>query len=252
MNGLGNKAVMGENITHYMKINGIDRSQLAKALDIPYTTLTDWIKGNTYPRIDKIEQLARYFGIAKADLVEERSSGNAIFSERSWGEPILDAYAATTRPKQEAVCTVLDIPHVIPGVTDNTLAEEEEEDPDPFRVSMQDAAAGTGVYLGPEEFTTIYVVAGCLPTNASFGVPVSGNSMEPEYYDGDILIVSKEKAEIGQVGVFTMDGYGYVKILRDGYLESLNPAYDDIPMEEGIICNGAVIGVLDRDCIVEE
>jgi transcriptional regulator with XRE-family HTH domain len=72
---LGNKKIMGRNIQYYMDKAGIDRSELAKALGVPYSSLTDWINGNTYPRIDKIEKMAKYFHITKADLVEEHSGG---------------------------------------------------------------------------------------------------------------------------------------------------------------------------------
>jgi Helix-turn-helix. len=48
-----------------MDSRGIDRKRLSEDLDVSYTTLTDWIKGKTYPRIDKIELMARYFGIYK-------------------------------------------------------------------------------------------------------------------------------------------------------------------------------------------
>lgn len=69
---LGNKKIMGENIQYYMDKMGIDRKDFAKAIDVPYSSLTDWINGKTYPRIDKIEKMANYFGISKSDLVEER------------------------------------------------------------------------------------------------------------------------------------------------------------------------------------
>ena len=46
---------------------------MCDALGVKYTTFTDWVKGNSYPRIDKIELMANYFGISKADLVEERN-----------------------------------------------------------------------------------------------------------------------------------------------------------------------------------
>lgn len=47
---------------------------MCNALGVKYTTFTDWVKGNAYPRIDKIELMANYFGITKADLVEEKST----------------------------------------------------------------------------------------------------------------------------------------------------------------------------------
>ena len=68
MSGLGNKEIMAKNIRHYMELKGKDRNQICKDLGFKYTTFTDWINGN---RIDKIELMANYFGITKADLVEE-------------------------------------------------------------------------------------------------------------------------------------------------------------------------------------
>ncbi|MGM0217694.1 helix-turn-helix domain-containing protein [Enterococcus sp. AZ126] len=63
---------MAKNIVKYMELNGVDRNKLSADLGISYTTITDWVKGKTYPRIDKIEMMANYFGINKSDLVEEK------------------------------------------------------------------------------------------------------------------------------------------------------------------------------------
>lgn len=74
MSGLGNKKIMANNIQYYMDMYQKTRQDMCEALGVKYTTFTDWVKGNSYPRIDKIELMANYFGISKADLVEERSS----------------------------------------------------------------------------------------------------------------------------------------------------------------------------------
>lgn len=80
MSSLGNKDIMAKNIQYYMDLNHKSRNEVCEALNIKYTTFTDWIKGNTYPRIDKIELMANYFGIQKSDLVEEhlRNINNSI------------------------------------------------------------------------------------------------------------------------------------------------------------------------------
>ncbi len=88
---LGNKRIMGNNIQMYMNKMGIERRELAKAIGVPYSSLTDWINGNTYPRIDKIEKMARYFGIEKADLVEDGSKRKEVSSTRI---PVLGRVAA--------------------------------------------------------------------------------------------------------------------------------------------------------------
>nr|DAT95295.1 MAG TPA: Repressor protein CI [Caudoviricetes sp.] len=68
---------MAENITYYMNKHQKSRNDMCEALGVKYTTFTDWVKGNSYPRIDKIELMANYFGISKADLVEKRNSAPA-------------------------------------------------------------------------------------------------------------------------------------------------------------------------------
>lgn len=71
MSDLGNKQIMSENIQRLMDSHGIDRNKICADLGFKYTTFTDWVKGNTYPRIDKIEMMAQYFGVNKSDLVEK-------------------------------------------------------------------------------------------------------------------------------------------------------------------------------------
>ena len=78
MGNLGNKEIMAKNIRHYMEKYNKTRQDMCDALGVKYTTLTDWVKGNSYPRIDKIELMANYFGISKADLVEDRSDDSSL------------------------------------------------------------------------------------------------------------------------------------------------------------------------------
>ena len=72
MSNLGNKQIMAKNILFYMDQKGIDRMDICDALGIKYTTFVDWINAKTYPRIDKIELMANYFGIDKSDLIEDK------------------------------------------------------------------------------------------------------------------------------------------------------------------------------------
>lgn len=71
MNNLGNKKTMSRNIQYYMDLHNESRKDLSELLNVAYTTLCDWINGNSYPRIDKIEMMANHWNIEKSDLVEE-------------------------------------------------------------------------------------------------------------------------------------------------------------------------------------
>lgn len=73
MGDLGNKKIFSKNLRHYMKLNHKDRNNICHDLGFKYSTVTDWINGNIYPRIDKIEMLANYFYVEKSDLIEDHS-----------------------------------------------------------------------------------------------------------------------------------------------------------------------------------
>ncbi|MDT2882017.1 helix-turn-helix transcriptional regulator [Lactococcus lactis] len=70
---LGNLMVMAENIQYYLDQNKINSVKMAEDLNINYTTVRNWIQGRSYPRIDKIEMMANYFGVEKSDLIERHT-----------------------------------------------------------------------------------------------------------------------------------------------------------------------------------
>ena len=73
MSNIGNKETMSKNLKYYIERSGKDRSELAEIWGFPYSTVTEWINGRKYPRIDRIEVMADYFGILKSDLIEEKT-----------------------------------------------------------------------------------------------------------------------------------------------------------------------------------
>lgn len=72
MSSIGNKVVFSKNLRHYIEKSGKDRRELSEIWGFPYSTVTEWVNGKKYPRIDRIEKMADYFGIKKSDLIEEK------------------------------------------------------------------------------------------------------------------------------------------------------------------------------------
>lgn len=66
------KDTMAKNIRHYMDLNRVTATEVCNALGLKQNTFSDWVNGKTYPRIDKIEAMANYFGVSKSALVEDR------------------------------------------------------------------------------------------------------------------------------------------------------------------------------------
>lgn len=77
---MDNKDIFANNLKKQMELKGKTRNDICVALGISYFTVSDWVNGKKYPRMDKVERLAEYFGIPKSDLIEERK---VIYAEES-------------------------------------------------------------------------------------------------------------------------------------------------------------------------
>ena len=67
-----NKSIFAKNLQRQMDLHGKSRRDVCQALGFSYYTYSDWVNGKKYPRMDKVEMLAEYFGILKSDLIEEK------------------------------------------------------------------------------------------------------------------------------------------------------------------------------------
>jgi len=72
MTSIGNTAIFAKNLSYYIERSGKTQKEIALALNVATSTFNNWVKGNKYPRMDKVEMLANYFGILKSDLIEEK------------------------------------------------------------------------------------------------------------------------------------------------------------------------------------
>ena len=83
MSEIGNKTVFAKNLDYQMRLRKIDRNKLCADLGFKYSTVSEWLAARKYPRIDKIEMLANYFGILKSYLIEDRSNSAKIIRKRA-------------------------------------------------------------------------------------------------------------------------------------------------------------------------
>ena len=201
-----NKEIFANNLSFYMEQKGVDRNTLCADLDLKYTTVRDWLKGITYPRIGKIELLANYFNINKSDLIENK------ISTAQPSDSLLEEITNTARKlNTDNKKIVLRMYRRVTGVVSAGSGSIQDDDLD-MEVSFYEDEI-------PDDYDAIaYVV---------------GNSMEPKIKNGDYLFIKNTpQIDYNTIGIFQVDGANYVKKLRQGYLESLNPDYEDIHLDE--------------------
>ena len=108
---MDNKNVFASNLKRYMEVKGKSRNDISEALGISYFTVSDWVNGKKYPRMDKVEMLANYFGIQKSDLIEIKVENNSPEEPKlSEGEKmLLELFRQVPEDKQELVLQMISL-----------------------------------------------------------------------------------------------------------------------------------------------
>lgn len=248
--------------------------QIAKSTGISESTISKWRKNPT-SKIDVsvVQKIAAFYNITTSELLDENqaSLSDSISNDK---EQLLKYYnelddldkrsvlgkaeglaeaarrrkaelEAATKEKAKPKPKAISLPTPEPEPSED-IDDEDEDGYIYLPLSYNPASAGTGVYLEGDYVESVKVRATPEARRSDFAVKVSGDSMEPRFCDGDIVLVSKEPVEIGETGIFVYEGDGYIKQLGKDCLISINPAYPNIPIKyrDSFFCQGKVVAVL--------
>lgn len=245
------------NLLSLLEKKGLKQADLCEAIGISSSTMTNWKNRGTDPPAKYIIPICEFLDITPYVLLlnKEISSRNELSNDEN---EMISIYKRLSdinkvRVKERAI--------VLAELEDSNLEpthseHEEQEEPETIFIEFATlkASAGTGEQLidDPEQ-DFIEVVKNDTTLQAKFAIQIHGDSMNPEYSNGDIVLVKTQpQINVGQIGIFTVNDMGYIKKLGTDRLVSINPDYDDIYFEEGqeIRCKGLVIGKLEEDDFV--
>lgn len=230
---LGNKKIMASNIRRNLDKLGLNTKEFSNKLDFKYTTVLDWVNAKTYPRIDKIEKMANFFGIEKSELVEEFNEDNTYLNRLN-----NTVMQLNTDNKKKVV-----------DYADNKLKDQMRqskihpinENNNTYYVDvLGSVSAGTGEWLTDEQHDEVTV--NNEPPVHDFALRVNGDSMTPTFSDGQIIYVNKiydtEEVRNNQFVIAELNGDSYVKKIvfdndrKNCRLISLNKKYADIEIKK--------------------
>ena len=251
--------IIAENITHFRKQRGITQKELAKEVGISASTMTDYMKLRSAPSFGVIQKLADYFGVRKSDI-------DTTFKEESTDSLPNTPDFLTQQITDNVVQLSPENKKIVLRTSEDLLKEQNEEETKINEVSevislyqvevVSETAAACGFNYGfgydDTERETIEVDE--QPPRHDIATKVSGDSMQPDYQDGDILyLVDKGLTTYnGDLAVIAYGDRSYFKKIytENGRLRlvSLNDKYEDIildfpPAEDTHIKIYAVIGV---------
>ncbi len=225
---------------------GYTQEQIAEKIGVAKSTYTGYEKGNREPNVNTIGRLMEEFDVDANFLWQDDTN----FPMQVSYEEIkhIEKYRELDAHGKEMVDFTLE------KEWERSTATHEEKPKAPMHNAAARiinyyyrlASAGTGQIVFDMPPTKRIEVPN-IPEyrKADYAIGVNGNSMEPVYHDGDMLLVEMtDEIEPGETGIFLVDNESYVKKLGNGELISLNPQYGNIPLTENSRCMGRVIGKL--------
>ena len=222
----------------------LTQADMASKLGVDKTTYCGYETGRRQPDINKLRQLIALLDISADQLLGTAGSGSVTPEElgRLRKYRLLDVHG------RDLVDTILDKEYQ--RMTRPRAVEKDEREWITY-INCYDLAvsAGTGEPWADAAYKTRLEVPGHLvPERAHFCVRVNGDSMEPAYRDGDIVFVERVEGSVneGEIGIFFLNGDGYIKRLGRQELISLNPKYGPIPLHDydTLWCQGRALGKL--------
>lgn len=216
---------------------GLKQVEVSKATGIKITTLSNYENNVSTPSEQNLYKLMETLKCDANYLFEweEEEKINLSYAEK---QKIIK-YRELDNSGKRAVDSILDIEY------DRCTTPPEETEVIYLSKSILRASAGTGNWLDEQQLVTVAVVNTPTARKANLVIEVDGDSMEPLYNNGDnVLVSTTAEVCIGDVGIFIVDGNGYIKKLGENRLISVNPEYDDIfPTEySDFRCVGKVLG----------
>ena len=223
---------LGKTIAKYRKEHKKNQSDIAKMLEnydiyVKQNTISAWESGTSQPSARQLLALCEILEIY--DVYTDFIGKNPLNPLRNLNE--------------EGINKVMDL----------RLGDYRLADIIPLHVLRErkvfytTVSAGTGSFLDGEDYKM--VSSPDIPAEATFGVHISGDSMEPLYLDGQIIWIHKQETlEEGEIGVFFLDGDAYVKKYHQSdsgiQLISLNKKYAPIQVTSGSTLKtfGKVVG----------
>ncbi len=224
------KKYIGNQIKTFRKSAGFTQDELAKRLNTTKQTISRYEKGDRKANQDMLFELCDIFGVSIDDFFP--SQNETLQSPTT--SPIQTIYDQLYQPRQAKVLNYAERQLKEQRNEEETRENEVSEVIQLYSYDYYDhpASAGTGQYLNDVRVERIELP---VDVDADFVIPIKGDSMEPDYHDGDLVFIQTSvDLNDGVIGVFNYNGDAYIKQLiidkDQAYLHSLNLAYKDMPI----------------------
>lgn len=243
-----NKATYGDVIRKARTALGLSQIKVGELLGVSTVNVCNWEVGRTRPDMKLIPELCEALHISIAELF---GKPNDRYELNDFDRDLVDTLHMLDRRNQQAVKLMAE------SLYQAQIHEFRNYCKNSFRrlnCSTLAASAGTGVDLDYNDTNEQITLRNCPSVDAAdIIIPVSGDSMEPTFYDGDQLLVSyTSELEDGQIGILVINGEGFVKQVFHNGVQSHNSAkypFREFKPGDEVRIIGRVLGRVEPDML---
>lgn len=246
--------MIGDTLKRLRTKKGLTSEELCSKIGIKGGSYRNYERNDRKPDYDTLVKLADFYGVTTDYLLGRPTAQpptdalEQLFTEKSFSaleEELLRKYMELPHEARQAVVRFIN------DATAKALQRKNGTAPQKLLVmkrSLHMVSAGTGYDLNDSDaWETVTVKDTDDSRKADFLLEIEGDSMETTFHDGETVCVQQTPCvEVGEIGVFWVDGCGYIKELGNGCLISHNSSYDPIPLQgTENRCIGRVLGTAD-------
>ena len=231
--------MIGDTLKRLRTKKGLTSEELCSKIGIKGGSYRNYERNDRKPDYDTLVKLADFYNVSTDYLLGRPTAQpptdalERLFTEKSFSaleEELLRKYMELPHEARQAVVRFIN------DATAKALQRKNGTAPQKLLVmkrSLHKVSAGTGYDLNDSDaWETVPVKDTDDSRKADFLLEIEGDSMETTFHDGETVCVQQTPCvEVGEIGVFWVDGCGYIKELGNGCLISHNSSYDPIPLQ---------------------
>lgn len=249
--------VLCRQIRYFRERKGIEQKELAAGVGIKSNAVSNWENGRARPDIALLPRISEVLGVTIDELFdmkkpdpEVRSAITMTKRADSEEDMLLEQYQQLSEGHRSVVFSMV---RQLCDVEDRELYDSITEEIlftkglcAGFDVGTEYEDQGEQIHLYKSK---VHPLMDCV-------FPVNGDSMEPDFQDGDLVMVQRlsERSELdyGEIGAFSVHNETYIKKFTKKGLVSLNKMYKIMHFneDENVYLIGRVLGVLDPEAAV--
>ncbi len=230
-------------IRHYREALGLEQKTFAAQIGVTGNAVSNWECGRTRPDMNLIPAICRALQITLYDLYGETPPADSLTARE---KALVAGYRKLNLGSQYAVDRAVETLQFVQSVADRPEVRK-------LLYFSRSLAAGAA---DPTEFEQdaepYYLYASPEVQRSDYVFSVNGDSMEPDYHTGDLVLVEKLSGGValryGEIGAFIVGNETYIKRYEKDGLHSLNRKYDVLRFgeDQSVYLIGRVVGIVSQ------